>query len=295
MIRESFYFFLRKYVPSRTLSKLSTNWVRFNNWRKYGDPHWFLFASLEISNECNRKCSYCPVSTHPQPKELMSEETLMLSLKRLQEINWSSAVGYCRYNEPCMDDRLVEIVRKTKQMLPKALPVLYTNGDYLTLSLAKDLIDAGMVRINISDHSLKRNAWHDKVEQIKKAYPEHVQVWNISTEGELSNRGGLVKISKDRFRTTATCSCPEGCLNIGYKGDVYLCGDDYFRTKVFGNLRDKSIPQIWNDPEFAAVRKELREGIVRYNLCKRCLSLNDSEGKTPASDPVSNNAVQAQH
>jgi radical SAM protein with 4Fe4S-binding SPASM domain len=91
----------------------------------------------------------------------------------------------------------------------------------------------------------------------------------------LENRGGnltqfeaLLTGQKRRFRD---CTRLFKAACITFDGDMVLCCTDYYRTMVLGNVRDRSIREVWNSPRASAIRRDFIRGDLRNNpLCARC-------------------------
>jgi MoaA/NifB/PqqE/SkfB family radical SAM enzyme len=101
---------------------------------------------LQVTNRCNMKCSFCdfwPNGVPPQ-EELSIEEFRSLSRQL-------SGLGRCLLSieggEPFVRPDLVEIVRAFSD---DHLPVLFTNGWYVTAENAKALFEAGLAQAGVS-------------------------------------------------------------------------------------------------------------------------------------------------
>ena len=69
----------------------------------------FVFlVNLELSTYCNRKCDYCPVSLYPREQEYMSEELFKKIIGELKDISYSGGIVLNFYNEPLLDNNLLE-------------------------------------------------------------------------------------------------------------------------------------------------------------------------------------------
>lgn len=247
--------------------------LKIYNLVKYRDWWFFRNIGIEISTACNRKCFYCPNVKYSLGEHFIDEDLFRLILNRIAEINWVGPVNYNHYNETTMNPNLVRYIRMTKEIVKGAMPKVHTNGDFLTMGKMEELLDAGMFNIVISQHDKDPSPeWKERIGEIVARYPKQV-TYSITRDLALENWGGLVKIPKGfkKFQRTA-CETPSASLVIMHTGDVILCCADYFRTKQFGNVKDRSLMEIWNHPEFVAVRKELRQGIARYKMCEKCFA-----------------------
>jgi len=92
---------------------------------------------------------------------------------------------------------------------------------------------------------------------------------------ELTNRGGTVHVLKDEEHRGCPYFAGESAdgMNIHPNGDVLLCCHQFSPDfgPVFGNVFEESIFDVWTDPEFVAVREELRnDDADRYEMCRNC-------------------------
>lgn len=243
--------------------------MRAENLLKYGDPYRFTCVGIEISTYCNRKCYYCPNSVHETPKEFMSREVFLKALERLKEINYSCIIDYSFYNEPLLDDRLPEFVKLTKEILKKCIIRIFTNGDYLTPELAGELIDSGVSLFTITQHDKNEEVFMKKMRPLLERFPDNI-VLNCLHNAAVGNRGGAIEV-KNQI-AMEKCFTADGNMIITYNGDILLCCNDYHRKHVFGNIMNESIPEIRNKKSFKKIRKDVRKGITRLEICKQCFA-----------------------
>ena len=241
---------------------------RINNFIKYRDPYFFRNVSIEISTNCNRTCSYCPNVLEGTPTEFMSEDTFNKVIKDLQSIKFSGIINYHFYNEPLLDKRLPEFIRYVRKHLPSCVSRVFSNGDFLTLDLAGRLIDAGVADINVTIHDKNDEKPLKKLNPVLEKYPGYISLRSLHNK-PLLNRGGAVEV--DLLDKKDTCTDPLEGLQIDYKGNVLLCCNDYYRKHSFGNIANKNISQIWQGEEFFRLRRELRKGIARLEICQVCM------------------------
>jgi MoaA/NifB/PqqE/SkfB family radical SAM enzyme len=58
---------------------------------------------------------------------------------------------------------------------------------------------------------------------------------------------------------------------ILYNGDVVLCCVDWERTTVLGNVKEKSIEEVWNGERAVSIRRKFLDGDMKGLLCHSCL------------------------
>lgn len=96
------------------------------------DPFMFTFiryASIEISNVCNNRCKFCPVSVYSLPAKWMDEvlfRTIVSRLTELPDIRW---VSLNHYNEPLLDANIADKIVMLGQNGMKVR--LFSNGKNL--------------------------------------------------------------------------------------------------------------------------------------------------------------------
>ena len=117
----------------------------------------FNEIEVETISFCNRKCSYCPnVSLdrfNSDGSVLMDDNLLDEIFNQLKDINFKGIFSPHMYGEPLLDPRIVNIVEQIRKL--GARPKIVTNGDYLTINLLEQLLNAGLKILFISKHSPK--------------------------------------------------------------------------------------------------------------------------------------------
>lgn len=241
---------------------------------RFGEDR-FYNVEIEISSQCNFKCSYCPVSKFPRPNGILPTETYKNVIDQLREIGYSGSIAPHLYNEPLLDSRLPDLMGYTRSQLPKCKILLYTNGSLLNKKLFNRLISAGVDKIIISQHTpnMLPNIKH-LFSELSPKEKNKIKYTNMTSMNyKVSNRGGLIKNENlhdkfyDRFYA---CFSPTGGLIINYKGFVLICSDDYNCTQPFGNVKNEGTMAIWNKPEFRKARKDIRNGKFNFRICQLC-------------------------
>jgi hypothetical protein len=62
-------------------------------------------------------------------------------------------------------------------------------------------------------------------------------------------------------------------------GDASFCCCDSTKQHIAGNITRNSIHEIWHNPTYKKIRKDISKGIARLDLCKACL-----DGKPETAD-----------
>ena len=114
---------------------------------------------VEITNLCNRNCSFCPGTTRA-PK-MMTPEEFRTALHRL-----TGVTGYLYYHlmgEPLTHPKLPELIAIATGLGFKSQ--ITTNGTLLK-TRGQALIDAGVHKVNVSVHSFEEGGDEDYVNYI---------------------------------------------------------------------------------------------------------------------------------
>lgn len=92
----------------------------------------------------------------------------------------------------------------------------------------------------------------------------------------LENRGGNIKDAED-FSVGKNMGYFSDCTRlfkqayIKFNGDVVLCCTDYEATTILGNVREKSLYEVWNGSIATEIRKKfLTDRIGEISLCSDC-------------------------
>jgi len=286
----------KTFVPSSVKPFARKLYYQISNLVKYGDPYFFNAVDIETITACNRRCSWCPNSIYDRGliknKKLMDEKLFSKIIDELSEIKFSGQIRFSFYGEPLLDERLEAFVKYTRDKLPKVDIFIFTNGDFLTLDLYKGLSENGVDFFIMTQHDeimsltmkeLLKN-FH-KVSYSKKDF-FHQSAYKLDNYDtillhknlrnmELCNRGGLLKNIKPKKLTHLRCFLPTNALVINYAGNVILCCDDYLGSIKFGNLKNESILEIWQKENSKKIKEELREGILRLEICKKCKGVTE--------------------
>jgi|TARA_R100001460_G_scaffold99860_1_gene143257 radical SAM protein with 4Fe4S-binding SPASM domain len=184
------------------------------------------------------------------------------------------AVSMIAINAPVYEKRLFEKRTGMKEVM---FDKLIRNIDYALNNLYNP--DLLLLHINgINEHSniiklknfpdLEKNEMQNQVNIAKKLFPsiKIYEQWN------LIDRAGLLKdvmLNNIPEGEVIGCSVKRDSewLHISPKGDVFLCCNDYYMEYSYGNLKDKTIKEIWFSKERDLVNKR-----AFNSICKECSS-----------------------
>ena len=88
-----------------------------------------------------------------------------------------------------------------------------------------------------------------------------------------TNRAGYVNHVEEQFElpVKATCSKIVKKIDVRYDGEVVMCCLDYYGLHTLGNIKDKSIIDIWYSDMKRQQLEDLEKGNrAKYRLCSKC-------------------------
>jgi 2-deoxy-scyllo-inosamine dehydrogenase (SAM-dependent) len=180
----------------------------------------------------------------------------------LARLDFSGRVSFHFYNEPLLRKDLEVLVVALRSRVPRAIPVLYTNGDFLTDDRYASLCAAGVESFIVTRHDFTPIAERPK------------QLVLTPDDLVITNRGGAFAPSVAVPERTP-CYAPDEMLIVTVTGDVVLCYEDAHRRHVMGNVMERPLEHIWFSEAFVKVRSLLLEGLRSdaSALCANCDNL----------------------
>ena len=114
---------------------------------------------VEITNLCNRNCSFCPGTVRPG-KQMTLEEFANIAHKLR---GMTQYLYYHLMGEPLTHPGLPDMIRCAGELGFKS--AVTTNGTLLP-SRGRAMVEAGVYKVNISVHSFEDGTWEDYVNYI---------------------------------------------------------------------------------------------------------------------------------
>lgn len=240
--------------------------------------HGLTTVELNITELCNRTCSFCPRSNptiYPNQNLHMSIETAELLRDQLK--GFKGLISICGFGEPTLNRQFLKICKTLNEFNLEVV----TNGDRLTTKLIDNMIKVGVDNILISDYD--KNPYFKKLERdyeqirIRRHFDDDTDRYE---EYNFTNRGGIMF---DDFIANP-CYYPSYKIVLDYNGDLLLCCNDWLRKqKPFGNIHEKNIMDIWTSEEYIYIRQELIKGNRDLNdACRNCNANGTLVGKESA-------------
>lgn len=246
-----------------------------------------LFAKLELSltGLCNRKCQFCPrsdASFFPNVNEHLSDALLHGMLDELAEAGWRGTISLSGFGEPLLHPKIREIVRTIHRVLPHARMEMVSNGDRLTVSMARDLFDAGLHVLILSLYDNESQlVKFDALRAEAQLRPDQMLLRVRYKPPEehhgltLSNRAGTVDLSylgieKLTAPKTHACYYPHYSVFVEYDGTVLLCCNDWAKVSGCGKVGERTLLDIWSSHQMHQVRSALLAGDRSHQPCSGC-------------------------
>jgi GTP 3',8-cyclase len=275
-MKETLFYIGHRIIPKKLKPSFSKFFYATQNLIKRGTFDFFHEISIETHTRCNRRCSYCPNSIYDRglKDNYMPEKLYKKIISELKVLKFNGRITPSFYNEPFLDKRLPIFLKYTKKMLPQSQIIIFTNGDYITNESFSKFVDNGTDDFLITQHGKKiSNNLKEFLDNINIEQKKRITFQNLTEESYLQNRGGSIDIINHNIPKKKICVLPTNFLQIDYKGNVILCCNDYHSSIVFGNLEKEKLIDIWNKIYYKKIRKQLRNGRIKLDICKKCLGI----------------------
>jgi 2-deoxy-scyllo-inosamine dehydrogenase (SAM-dependent) len=233
--------------------------------------HQPMFVEVETTTYCNRRCTYCPNSIFDRGSRknevLMPEDLFHKIVADLGRNYFANQFSPHNYGEPLADPRMPHLLKLARKEMPQARIALYTNGDFLTLDLFREL-SASVDSFVVTQHSEKMPAG---VREIIDHWDGNPPNFRHKTSQQImanaSNRAGLIPLE---VKYRKSCGVVMNEMHINAHGQMILCCEDFLAQKVFGNIRDMSIEEAWTLPERVRVHRGNVRGDFSLTQCRTC-------------------------
>jgi len=239
----------------------------------------FSWIDVNVTELCNRTCSFCPRGDQTK----YSNQNLNMSLDlaeriahELFDLDYAGTVVFSGFGESLLHPNLLSIINK---FAGTARLELVTNGDRLDEETIRALYVAGIgfFAVSLYDGPEQLDDFHVRFEEAGVSQECYIlrDRWHSEGDGfglKLTNRAGMVNVGKQPpVDTHHPCFYTAYSLAIDWNGDVLLCVQDWNKRKVFGNLYDQSLLEVWkHNKDLNGMRNRLIGG-KRIDLpCALC-------------------------
>jgi len=243
------------------------------------------------------------------PKGKMPQALFEKIVQEIGRIGATQRISPYLTNEPFLDSRIVERSRYIKRVVPHCEVAITTNAGMLKPAIVDDIArDNPFHAIYISMQGVEKGAYERSMRGrldfdetmrnvdylVEKRVPRLKLVISMVKTSEidadaaieywrsrgveakstvLENRGGNIPefdhLKTSEGRIFKNCSRLLKAAYITFDGDMVLCCADYYRAVVLGNVRERSIFDVWNSERATEIRRDFLRG--RPNpLCAAC-------------------------
>ncbi len=236
----------------------------------------FDIISIETFSKCNGGCSFCPVNRFDDPRKdiLMDENLFKKIILNLYDLNYKGMVTLSLNNEPFLDKRIYKFAEIVRRYLPDSYISILSNGTPLNVERFEKIINN--VDELLIDNYNDNLEWHENIQRImehmsdKEIYKDKVK-FRMRLEndildtraGQANNRGWIKTLD-------ISCIYPFVALNIQVNGDVSLCCNDALAKEVVGNIKDRSLEDVWYSKEYFDYREKINTSRALVPICAGC-------------------------
>lgn len=264
-------------------------------------------AYVEITNICNKNCSFCPKNN--RPKRRMTEEEFTVVAKKLRGV--TDYIYYHVMGEPLTHPQLCTFIKIANGMGFKS--AVTTNGSLLG-EKGDALIESGVYKVNISVHSFEDGTKEDYLAYIndcidfadkasKNGILTVMRLWNNGHDGGLNDetlhlmkeklcgewkegsRGYRVRnklhleygerfdwpdMTADNYGNEVFCYGLKDHFGVLCDGTVIPCCLDHEGDIPLGNIFKENIEDILSGERAMTMRDGFARRCATEELCRRC-------------------------
>ncbi|MHA2219745.1 MAG: radical SAM/SPASM domain-containing protein [Candidatus Hodarchaeales archaeon] len=239
----------------------------------------FQYIDFETISTCNRTCPTCIRNSHWNKNEIaswfeyniLSIDVIKEALDQCVEIGFTGGVCLSHYNEPLMDDRIVEIAKLVKSYNQFHPVFLNTNGDYLSKELAGALdgvLDRILVSLYMNEPMKSQRA------KLLKSFFNKTDAQMITMSDHIathfSPKFDVEALAKKHINHP--CGEPRIRVIINHRRQFLLCCDDVIGNFDLGTFPETSIEEFWFGEKHMKIMNDLRHvgGRKKYSYCSTC-------------------------
>lgn len=285
-VRNSYLYIRNKFLHSKLRNKIKNNYLS-----QIGSDNFIpKIIHVETRSMCNGTCSFCAAAVQfgTRPDILMEDALINKIINELKELNYCNRLSFYNNNEPFLDKRIFDIIKKARDALPEAYLELKTNGVTLNWEKTLKIFDAGLDVLYINDYqkmpskNFRKNIQiiFDKFKNTRrfKGHFEHnqyhskIKFYLRDKDEVLGSRAGTAPNKpKVKINDNRPCLRPFEMMTIDPRGKVALCSEDIEFKEVMGDVSQKTIKEIWNTKHYNDLRHTLLKGNRQVkSTCAQC-------------------------
>jgi len=274
--------------------------------------HTIARVEIETGTYCNWSCEFCPNREEAKPRQSMSTDLFQMIVAKAARHPSVESVTFHSYNEPTVDkdfEARIELLAQSRLKLDlytngsgltrsklellrnkNIARTIYFNvptvdeqqfekmtGARTYRQCMQNIDDALNMGFNVQfavmhtgDEVSERN-----LQQIRNRFGHRIK--NEITPWLTTDRAGLMTNQYAQMVDITDpylhgCHLPLFQLNIGVKGNCFICCEDFHQTETFGHIQDGEIDEILNSESAQGLRKRIFGGVCapRNLICRRC-------------------------
>ena len=260
---------------------------------------------LETFNLCNGSCIFCPYVRVHDNKILLEDKYVFSIIDEAANMN-IERFSLFNNNEPLLDDRIYDFIAYARKKMPNVRMTLSSNGKIITTEKLLKVIKNGIDNFYISIPTLDEEISHkimginamDIVEKIMglpnelykniriavpmsryfdkeiykrvfEPYAIRVITWEMEANAEWPEFETIKKLAQMKYEYG--CDRPLDQAIISSNGDVLLCCRDWKHEVVLGNIKEKTLLDIWHSEQMKCYQMKCEEGNQKdIPLCSSC-------------------------
>ena len=244
-----------------------------------------LAVEMNITELCNRVCSFCPrvdPEIYPNRNLSMDLDTSRKVATDLAVFNYHGRVSFSGFGESILSKEFTDHIRIFRKILPENPIETNTNGDKLTVEVLHDLYGAGITGLYVNLYDSPDQTPHFEkmfaaagIDESKFKLRPH---WPGGSEDfgmTLNNRGGTLEnpelgLAPLDHSITGKCYYPFYKMFVDWNGDVLFCSNDWRRKIVVGSVLESSVGDIWMSEKMREIRLRLGKGDRDFSPCNKC-------------------------
>lgn len=265
---------------------------------------------IETTNACNLKCKMCTRNMFPIQIGMMEQNLAKKIVDEAAQCG-PRTFSLHLFGEPLMAPVTIPLIEYIKNKNKKNNILLTTNGVFLTEDIAKKIIENEVDKLIISIQGSTKEKYKemtgtdqmDKVDQnirrlvaIKKEsgkkkpfiylriilpagssndFKNFKKKWAnypvIPELREMHNFGGKIKEGERKLNKRYPCYHLWFSPGISWDGQVSICCCDALKEEIIGNVKEKSLSEIWQSEKLKKYREyHLHGQYDKITLCKDC-------------------------
>lgn len=263
---------------------------------RYGQSEVFANIVIDTFSPCNRTCACCSVGYERRPVAKMPEQLFRRIIDQRARRKYRGEIALHFYNEPTLDDRLLDFIRYAHEKCPKSFVYFASNGDFMDIGRFRGFVRNGLSHVHLTQYDPQpKPALKRFLESLTREDRRHVS-FGVRIAEEVSrwfNRAGLVPSTGLPRPLDRRCTRPDRQLVIHAEGKAAQCRCDYRPAGNLGDAATGNVFDVWRSEKFRAIRASLRNGNrSALELCRRC-DWDDEVVKLPRRCRISTNRDRA--